>query len=129
MILSTQMQYLSVLLSISGIIWIVVGIKTHVDWIERVFRQECQKISWQQIMIDKYGYSRLNDTNRRLSPKRGIVFGYWMNEMDSIESSTDILRQNSPIIFDYANIALVTSTSVALLIVVSIGLFSAIGLT
>lgn len=122
------MQYLSVLLSISGIIWIVVGIKTHIDWIERVFRQESQKISWQQTMIDKYGYSQLNDTKRRLSPRRGIVFGYWTNEIEPMESPTDILRQNSPIIFDYANIALVLSTSVALLVIVSIGLFSGIGM-
>ena len=118
------MEALSILLALCGIFWIVIGIKTHTDWIERTFRQESQKIAWQQSMINKYGYTALDNTMKKLTPRRGIVFGYWINDNSHKGTEEVSAFEKSPQIFDYANFALIVSTSIGLLIIASKGFFA-----
>ena len=119
------MEALSIVLALCGIFWIVVGMKTHADWIERTFNQESKKIAWQQSMIKQYGYTALDNTTKKLTPKRGIVYGYWIND-NSLKATEGISScEKSPQIFDYANSALIISTSVCFLVIASKGLLAA----
>ena len=47
------MLVLNVILGLTAIAWIIIGIKTHADWVVNVFDQESRKIKNQQILYKK----------------------------------------------------------------------------
>ena len=121
------MDVLNVLVGIAGIIWVVTGIKTHSDWIQSIFLNERKKIRQQKNIISKFGYSSLN-TRNKLEAKKGLVFAYWDKPVRNQKIEGPNEQMESPIIFQLASLNLITSTSILLLIVLSRGLFSILGL-
>ena len=117
------MDILNVLVGITGIFWIVTGIKTHSDWIQSIFISESNKIRKQTEIINEYGYGSLN-TRNKLEAKKGLIFAYWDKPVEKpiIEEPNEQIQ--SPIIFQLVSLNLIISTSVLLLIVLSRGLFS-----
>ena len=121
------MLVLNVILGLTAIAWIIIGIKTHADWVVNVFDQESRKIKNQQTAIEKYGYQSVTSLDV-LSPKKAFVFGYW-DEAESIEGQKeDVKVGKSPLIFQLVNGSLVAFTSIAVLTVLSRGFFTGIGL-
>ena len=121
------MDILNVLVGITAIFWIATGIKTHSDWIQSIFANESKKIRQQKNIISEFGYGSLN-TRNKLEAKKGLVFAYWDKPAgkQKIEGTNEQIE--SPIIFQLASLNLITSTSILLLIVLSRGLFSILGL-
>ena len=70
------MDILNVLVGITGIFWVVTGIRTHSSWIQSIFLNERKKIRQQKNIISEFGYGSLN-TRNKLEAKKGLVFAYW----------------------------------------------------
>ena len=121
------MLVLNVILGLTAIAWIIIGIKTHADWVVNIFDQESRKIKNQQNAIEKYGYQSVTSLDV-LSPKKAFVFGYW-DGAESIEKQKENVKVGkSPLIFQIVNGSLIAFTSIAVLTVLSRGLFTGIGL-
>ena len=121
------MDSLNALVGITLILWIVVGIKTHSDWIQSIFINESKKIRQQTEIISQFGYGSLN-TRNKLEAKKGLVFAYWDRPLGKQKNEELPEQMQSPIIFQLVSLSLITGTSILLLIVMSKGLFSIIGL-
>ena len=122
-----RMDILNVIVGIAGIFWVVTGIRTHSDWIQSIFLNERKKIRQQKNIISEFGYSSLN-TRNKLEAKKGLVFAYWDKPLGKQKNEGTPKQMQSPIIFQLVSLNLITCTSIALLIVVSRGLFSILGL-
>ena len=122
-----RMDILNVIVGIAGIFWVVTGIRTHSDWIQSIFLNERKKIRQQKNIISEFGYSSLN-TRNKLEAKKGLVFAYWDKPLGKQKNEGTPEKMQSPIIFQLVSLNLITCTSIALLIVVSRGLFSILGL-
>ena len=121
------MLVLNVILGLSAIAWVIIGIKTHADWVVNIFDQESRKIKNQQTAIEKYGYQSITSLDV-LSPKKAFVFGYW-DEVESNEKQKDDIKVGtSPLIFQFVNGSLIAFTSITVLIVLSRGLLTGMGL-
>ena len=120
------MDVINVLVGLTAIVWVVIGIKTHANWIENVFKQESQKINQQQNAIQRYGYGAVSNTNK-LTLKKGFVFGYWGNKDSDASNEASVSIEKSPVIFKVVNASLIMITSCALLIVFSKGFLTGIG--
>ena len=120
------MAAINVLVGLTAIVWVVIGIRTHANWIENVFKQESQKIKQQQNAIERYGYGAVSNTNK-LTLKKGFVFGYWGNNDSGLSNETSVAIEKSPVIFKAVNASLIMITSCALLIVFSKGFLTGIG--
>ena len=121
------MLVLNVILGLTAIAWIIIGIKTHADWVVNVFDQESRKIKNQQTAIEKYGYQSVTSLDV-LSPKKAFVFGYWDESESNENQKEDIKTGTSPLIFQLVNGSLIAFTSIAVLTVISRGLFTGLGL-
>ena len=121
------MLVLNVILGLTAIAWIIIGIKTHADWVVNIFDQESRKIKNQQSAIEKYGYQSITSLDV-LSPKKAFVFGYWDESESNENQKKDIKTGTSPLIFQLVNGSLIAFTSIAVLIVISRGLFTGLGL-
>ena len=122
-----SMDILNVLVGITAIFWVVTGIRTHSDWIQSVFVNESKKIRQQTDLISEFGYGSLNNRNK-LEAKGGLVFAYWDKPLRKQENEELPEKMQSPIIFQWVSLSLITTTSITLLIVLSRGLFSFLGL-
>ena len=121
------MLVLNVILGLSAIAWVIIGIKTHADWVVNIFDQESRKIKNQQTAIEKYGYQSIT-TLDVLSPKKAFVFGYWDEAESNEKQKDDIKIGTSPLIFQFVNGSLIAFTSITVLIVISRGLLTGMGL-
>ena len=121
------MFVLNVILGLAAIAWIIIGIKTHADWVVNIFDQESRKIKNQQTAIEKYGYQSITSLDV-LSPKKAFVFGYWDETESNEKQKEDLKVGKSPLIFQLVNGSLIAFTSIAVLTVLSRGLFTSIGL-
>ena len=121
------MDVLNVLVGITAIFWIATGIKTHSDWIQSIFVNESKKIRQQTEIISEFGYGALN-TRNTLEAKKGLVFAYWDKPLGKQKKEGTPEQMQSPMIFQLVSLSLITCTSIVLLIVVSRGLFSTLGL-
>ena len=117
---------LSALVGSSLIFWIVIGLITHAKWIQELVQTETDKINKQNLVIEQYGYTSISSTNRKFYAKRGFVFGYWDNDIKSVNKI--VSSQDSPKIFDLAGINLIVFTSIFFLIAVSKGFFNIVGI-
>ncbi len=117
---------LSALVGSSLIFWIVIGLITHAKWIQELVQTETEKINKQNLAIEQYGYTSISSTNRKFYAKRGFVFGYWDNDIKSVNNI--VSSQDSPKIFDLAGINLIVFTSIFFLIAVSKGFFNIVGI-
>ena len=117
---------LSALVGSSLIFWIVIGLITHAKWIQELVQTETEKINKQNLVIEQYGYTSISSTNRKFYAKRGFVFGYWDNDIKSVNNI--VSSQDSPKIFDLAGINLIVFTSIFFLIAVSKGFFNIVGI-
>ena len=122
-----RMDILNVIVGIAGIFWVVTGIRTHSDWIQSIFLNERKKIRQQKNIISEFGYSSLN-TRNKLEAKKGLVFAYWDKPLRKQKKEGNPEKMQSPIIFQLVSLNLITCTSIALLIVLSRGFFSILGL-
>ena len=122
-----RMDILNVIVGIAGIFWVVTGIRTHSDWIQSIFLNERKKIRQQKNIISEFGYSSLN-TRNKLEAKKGLVFAYWDKPLRKQKKEGNPEKMQSPIIFQLVSLNLITCTSIGLLIVLSRGLFSILGL-
>ena len=120
------MAVINVLVGLTAIVWVVIGIRTHANWIENVFKQESQKINQQQNAIERFGYGAVSNTNK-LTLKKGFVFGYWGNNDSGLSNERSVTIEKSPVIFKAVNASLIMITSCALLIVFSKGFLTGIG--
>ena len=121
------MEILFVAVGITTIVWISIGIIVHAEWVLRIFRVESSLITSRQLVMQKHG-SRTFPIPESLSSKNILVFGYW-GDRNSVENNDKTLPSgNSPLLFRYANVALVTLTSISILIVIGKGLFSTLNL-
>ena len=121
------MLVLNVILGLTAIAWIIIGIKTHADWVVNIFDQESRKIKNQQTAIEKYGYQSVTSLDV-LSPKKAFVFGYWDGTESNEKQKENVKVGKSPLIFQIVNGSLIAFTSIAVLTVLSRGLFTGIGL-
>ena len=121
------MDILNVLVGMTMIFWIATGIKTHSDWIQSNFVNESKKIQQQTEIISEFGYGALN-TRNTLEAKKGLVFAYWDKPLGKQKKEGTPEQMQSPMIFQLVSLSLITCTSIVLLIVVSRGLFSTLGL-
>ena len=121
------MLVLNVILGLSAIAWVIIGIKTHADWVVNIFDRESRKIKNQQTAIEKYGYQSIT-TLDVLSPKKAFVFGYWDEAESNEKQKDDIKIGTSPLIFQFVNGSLIAFTSITVLIVLSRGLLTGMGL-
>jgi hypothetical protein len=121
------MNALPALVGISSIVWVSIGILSHADWVLRVFRKESGIITQQQETIEKFGYGAISRP-RKLTQKNLFVFGYWGKDNGSLPDNGSEGIQSSPAIFTLANVNLVAFTSIAVLIVLSKGLFKGLGM-
>ena len=122
------MDLLNGLVCISAIIWIAIGIRTHSDWVQSIFAKESKKIRQQAEIIHKFGYSSISSRNK-LAAKKGLVFAYWDTTVRKQKHKELPKRFQSPVIFQLVTLNLISGTSILLLIFLSKGLFSGIGLT
>ena len=121
------MEILFVVVGITTIVWISIGIIVHAEWVLRIFRVESSLITSRQLVMQKHG-SRTFPIPESLSSKNVFVFGYW-GDRNSVENNDKFLPSgNSPLLFRYANVALVTLTSISILIVIGKGLFATLNL-
>ena len=121
------MDFLNILVGIAAIFWIVIGIRTHSNWIQSAFINERKKIQQQAMLIKEFGYGSLN-TRNKLAAKKGLVFAYWETPAEHPEDQGIPERLTSPIIFQLVNLNLVAGTSILLLVFMSKGLFTGLGL-
>ena len=121
------MDLLNVLVCISAIIWIAVGIRTHSDWVQSIFAKESTKIRQQAEMVHKFGYDSLG-SRHKLAAKKGLVFAYWDTPIRKQKYKDLPERFQSPVIFQLVTLNLISGTSILLLIFLSKGFFSSIGL-
>ena len=126
-IIFKRMDILNVLVGITGIFWVVTGIRTHSDWIQSIFLNERKKIRQQKNIISEFGYSSLN-TRNKLEAKKGLVFACWDKPVRDQKIEGPNEKIESPIIFQLVSLNLITSTSILFLIALSRGLFSILGL-
>ena len=122
-----SMDFLNALVCISLIFWIAAGIKAHSDWIQSIFIAESKKIRQQAEVISQLGYGSLK-TRNKLEVKKGLVFAYWDTPLGKQKQEELPEQMQSPIIFQLVSLSLIAGTSILLLIVMSKGLFSVIGL-
>ena len=120
-----SMEILVAVVGITAIVWISIGIIVHADWILRIFRIESGLITNRQLVMQKHG-SRTFPIPESLSSKNVFVFGYWGDR--SLVDQNGEKSGNSPLVFRYANLALVTSTSIFVLIILGKGLFATLNL-
>ena len=121
------MDFLNALVCITAIFWIVIGIRTHSNWIQSIFISESQKIKQQAEFISEFGYSSLN-TRNKLAAKKGLVFAYWETPVGNQKTDKLPEQMQSPIIFQFVTLNLIIGTSIILLIVLSKGLFTSMRL-
>ena len=121
------MDLLNVLACISAIIWVAVGIKTHSDWVQSIFVKESKKIRQQAEIIHKFSYDSISFRNK-LVAKKGMVFAYWDTPVGKQKCKELPERFQSPVIFQLVTLNLISGTSILLLIFLSKGLFSSMGL-
>lgn len=121
------MNLLDILVGLGAIFWIVIGIRTHSDWIQSVFINESKKIQKQAIVINEFGYGTLN-TRNKLAAKKGLVFAYWEIPTEYQEDQETSEHLKSPFIFQLVNLNLIAGTSILFLIALSKGLFASLGL-
>ena len=119
------MDFLNVIIGFSAAIWVLIGIRMHASWIAGTFLNEIEKINFQQYKIDKNGYNSIS-FDKNLSPQKVVVYGYWENLEKSIEDQRKAKR--SPIIFRLVNANLIAFTAIFVLIIISKGFFSSIGI-
>jgi len=119
------MDFLNILIGCSVAIWVLIGIKMHASWIADTFLNEIDKINFQQGEIENNGYSSIS-FDKNLRPQKSVVYGYWENLEKSIDDQRKTKR--SPIIFRLVSINLIIFTAIFVLIIVSKGLFSIIGI-
>ena len=119
------MDFLNVILGFSAAIWVLIGIRMHASWLAGTFLNEIEKINFQQCEIDKNGYNSIS-FDKNLSPQKVVVYGYWENLEKSIEDQRK--AKQSPIIFRLVNANLITFTAIFVLIIISKGFFSSIGI-
>ena len=119
-------ELLSGLAGSSLIFWVVIGAVAHARWIQDLLNNESSKIDTQNLAIEQHGYVSVKPSNGKFYAKRGFVFGYWDSEPKPNELAIEV--RDSPKIFDLAGINLIVFSSVFVLIVVSKGLFSIVGM-
>ena len=121
------MEILFATVGITAIIWISIGIMVHAAWVLKIFRSESTLITSQQLMTKKHR-SLTFPIPESLSSKNLLVFGYWGDRdyNDQVEVLSPAAK--SPVIFRYANLALVVCTSTFVLIIFGRALFSSLKL-
>ena len=119
-------ELLSGLAGSTLIFWVVIGVVAHARWIQNLLNNESSKINTQNLAIEQHGYVSVKPSNGKFYAKRGFVFGYWDSRLTSNQLAIEV--RDSPKIFDLAGINLIVSTSIFVLIVVSKGLFSIMGI-
>ncbi len=97
----------------------------HASWIAGTFLNKIEKINFQQYEIDKNGYKSIS-FDKNLSPQKVFVYGYWENLEQSIEDQGKAKR--SPINFQISKCKLIAFTAIFVLIIISKGFFSSIGI-
>ena len=121
------MDALPAIVGITAVIWVAIGILMHAVWVRRIFIKESEIISQQQAVINSYGYGAISKP-RTLSSKKLFVFGYWGKDNTTALAGQPDNLVSSPAIFTFVNINLIAFTSIALLVIVSKGLFHALGI-
>ena len=126
---SLLMAILNVLVCTSLMFWTSIGIFTHIEWFESVFRRESDVVARLQGVMSTSA-TRLNHNDSTLTSRKGVVFAYWdEGRGNRLSAARSIEQEQSPLIFNLASLGLVAFTSVFFLIVVSKGLIHALGLT
>ena len=121
------METLFVIVGITTIAWISIGIIVHAEWVLRIFRVESSLITSRQMVMQQHG-SRTFPIPESLSSKNVFVFGYWGDRNSVANNDKTSPSGNSPLLFRYANVTLVTFTSISILIVLGKGLFASLNL-
>ena len=119
------MVMISAIVGVSFIFWVTVGFFSHVNWFERMFRRESEKIDRQQLASQTQ--SQVAGANS-LTARKGFVLAYWGDINRSFSVGTSEEGERGPLIFDLAAINLVAFTSVCMLVIVSKGLFHSLGM-
>ena len=78
-------------------------------------------------MVHKFGYDSLG-SRHKFAAKKGLVFAYWDTPIRKQKYKELPERFQSPVIFQWVTLNLIPGTSILLLIFLSKGLFSSIGL-
>ena len=121
------MDILFGVVGIATIAWISIGIIVHAEWVLRIFRVESSLITSRQMVMQQHG-SRTFPIPESLSSKNVFVFGYWGDRNSAANNDKTSPSGNSPLLFRYANVTLVTFTSISILIVLGKGLFASLNL-
>ena len=118
------MVMLSAVIGVSLIFWVTVGFFSHVNWFERAFKRESEKIDRQQLASQTQSQLGVGS----LTAKKGFVVAYWDDINRSFSAGNAQQGERGPMIFDIAAIKLVAFTSVCMLVFVSKGLFHSLGM-
>ena len=120
------MVFLSALIGVSLVFWVVIGLFSHANWFQNAFRREVEKIDRQQLASQSQ--SQIVTGPGSLTVKKGFVLAYWDDINQSFSSGASDQGERSPIVFDIAAINLVAFTSICMLVFVSKGLFHSLGM-
>ena len=122
------MAILNVMVCTSLMFWASIGIFTHIEWFESIFRRESDVVARIQ-SVTSTSATRSNHNDSPLTSRKGFVFAYWdEGRGHRLSGARSIEQEQSPLIFNLASLGLVAFTSVFFLIVVSKGLIHALGL-
>ncbi|WP_137007030.1 hypothetical protein [Synechococcus sp. UW105] len=122
------MAILNVMVCTSLMFWASIGIFTHIEWFESIFRRESDVVARIQ-SVTSTSATRSNHNDSTLTSRKGFVFAYWdEGRGHRLSVARSIEQEQSPLIFNLASLGLVAFTSVFFLIVVSKGLIHALGL-
>jgi len=125
---SLLMAILNVMVCTSLMFWASIGIFTHIEWFESIFRHESDVVARIQ-SVTSTSATRSNHNDSTLTSRKGFVFAYWdEGRGHRLSVARSIEQEQSPLIFNLASLGLVAFTSVFFLIVVSKGLIHALGL-
>ena len=125
---SLLMSILNVMVCTSLMFWASIGIFTHVEWFESIFRRESDVVARIQ-SVTSTSATRSNHNDSTLTSRKGFVFAYWDEGLGHrLSVARSIEQEQSPLIFNLASLGLIAFTSVFFLIVVSKGLIHALGL-
>ncbi len=125
---SLLMAILNVMVCTSLMFWASIGIFTHIEWFESIFRRESDVVARIQ-SVTSTSATRSNHNDSTLTSRKGFVFAYWdEGRGHRLSVARSIEQEQSPLIFNLASLGLVAFTSVFFLIVVSKGLIHALGL-
>ena len=125
---SLLMAILNVMVCTSLMFWASIGIFTHIEWFESIFRRESDVVARIQ-SVTSTSATRSNHNDSPLTSRKGFVFAYWdEGRGHRLSVARSIEQEQSPLIFNLASLGLVAFTSVFFLIVVSKGLIHALGL-